>query len=298
MARTPTTVARPAPPLLTKPRDDARAQLLARCELGKAVQALPSGNIDTYDAAEAEFLSWDSYNHELLRRMFTTDEYNNSYRSTFVQPTVNFGGPTFYDKVQRLSQNLAKKIRFLTSLAERLDLIDEAPDLSSTGIEVPARVPAVPVNKRVFIVHGQDNEAKAIVSRFVEKCGLEPVILHEQSDRGRTIIEKFEQEADASFAVVLLTPDDVGGLAAPGDTPSSIELKYRARQNVILELGYFVGRLGRSRVCALRKGDVELPSDFSGVIYTALTADEGWKIKLAKELNAAGYGVDLNIALR
>jgi predicted nucleotide-binding protein len=102
--------------------------------------------------------------------------------------------------------------------------------------------------KRVFIVHGHASEAKESLARFLERVGLEPIILHEQPNSGRTIIEKFEVYADVGFAVVLLTPDDVG---APKDAPT--ELKPRARQNVIAELGYFYGKLSRHRVCALYK---------------------------------------------
>jgi predicted nucleotide-binding protein len=102
-------------------------------------------------------------------------------------------------------------------------------------------------SKKVFIVHGHDNEVKERTARFLENIGLQPIILHEQPSSGRTIIEKFETySGDIVFAVVLLTPDDIGGVANKPDACGP-----RARQNVILELGYFIGRLGRSRVCAL-----------------------------------------------
>lgn len=130
---------------------------------------------------------------------------------------------------------------------------------------------------------------KATVARFLSKLGLNPIILAEQVNGGRTVIEKFEQEADVPFAVVLLSPDDVGGLKGTKTTQD------RARQNVILELGYFIGRLGRSNVCALKKGDIELPSDFVGVVYTPFTGEDGWKLKLAQEMRAAGMRVDLNL---
>jgi predicted nucleotide-binding protein len=116
----------------------------------------------------------------------------------------------------------------------------------------------------------------------LEKLQLEAIILHEQPDAGRTIIEKFVDCADeVGFAVVLLTPDDLGGSALASTHVA------RARQNVIFELGYFAGKLGRGRVCLLRKGEVEIPSDLYGVIYTDMDAAEGWKIKLVRELKAA-----------
>jgi predicted nucleotide-binding protein len=121
---------------------------------------------------------------------------------------------------------------------------------------------------------------------------LEPIILQEQPNAGRTIIEKVERYAEVAFAVVLLTPDDIGG---KNSEPQ--ELKPRARQNVILELGYFLGRLGRSHVAALLKGEVEKPSDYDGVLYVPMDAAGAWKLQLARELKNAGLNIDLNDAV-
>ena len=149
-----------------------------------------------------------------------------------------------------------------------------------------------PTNKKVFLVHGQDNEVKQTVARFLEKLGLEVIILHEQVNAGMTIIEKFEQNSDVAFAVVLMTPDDIGSLAADKDN-----VRFRARQNVIFELGYFMGKLGRKNVCALLKGDIERPSDYDGIIYIALDPNDGWKILLAKEMKESGILIDLNLSV-
>jgi predicted nucleotide-binding protein len=152
-----------------------------------------------------------------------------------------------------------------------------------------ATAPALSDNRRVFVVHGHDNEAKLGMARFLEALGLEPVLLGEKPGAGATIIESLEAHSqDVTFAVVLLTPDDVGAAAA---TPS--ELKRRARQNVVLELGYFVGRLSRERVCALHKGGVEVPSDYHGVRYVELDGGGAWKLKLAQELVQANLPIDL-----
>ena len=144
----------------------------------------------------------------------------------------------------------------------------------------------------VFIVHGRDKSTKHTVARFLEKLGLSPTILHEQPNLGRTLIEKFEQNAQAAFAVILLTPDDVGGMVGEED-----KLKPRARQNVILELGYFLGVLGRDRVCPLIVEGVEIPSDYDGVAYVPLDDLGGWRLELIRELRAAGLDVDANLAL-
>jgi predicted nucleotide-binding protein len=148
-------------------------------------------------------------------------------------------------------------------------------------------------SNRVFVVHGHDEETKQATARTLETLGLKPIILHEQANEGRTIIEKFEKYSDVGFAVVLLTPDD---LAYPA-TSTPDQAKYRARQNVILELGYFMGKLDRGRVTVLyrKHADFEMPSDYSGVLYTSYDGPNGsWRFELAKELKAAGYDVDLN----
>jgi len=145
------------------------------------------------------------------------------------------------------------------------------------------------INK-VFIVHGHNNEVKESVARFIEKLDLEAIILHEQPNKGKTIIEKFVEYSDVGFAVVLLTADDIGAKKA---LPNP-KLNPRARQNVILELGYFLGRLGRDKVFALYENGVEIPSDYQGVIYEPLDNKNNWKLTLAKELKAAQYKVDLN----
>lgn len=114
--------------------------------------------------------------------------------------------------------------------------------------------------------------------------------MEEQPNQGRTIIEKFEEEAQkVGFAVVLLTPDDEGRLRG-GDN----EYKPRARQNVIFELGYFAGVLGRHRVCALMKEDVEIPSDYDGLLYISMGDPDAWKLRLSRELREAGFDVDAN----
>lgn len=161
-------------------------------------------------------------------------------------------------------------------------------------VAAAARAASLPKpSKRVFVVHGHDEEAKQTTARFLEHIGLEPVILHEQPNSGRTIIEKFEDHADVGFAVVLLTPDDVAHPAGASD-----KLSRRARQNVILELGYFIGRLTRRRVCALYKPGVEIPSDYQGVGYVEFDPTGGWRTKLAQELVEEGFAIKLEALLK
>jgi predicted nucleotide-binding protein len=182
---------------------------------------------------------------------------------------------------------LKNQIKMLRSCIEQLETEIEISSVSS--------LPSVSASSsesssdRVFVVHGRDPGIKESVARFLEKLGLEPVILHEKPNEGRTIIEKFSDYSDVHFAVVLLTGDDEGRLRGTEES-----LRPRARQNVILELGYFLGKLGRARVCAIYDEGVDIPSDYQGVIFVPLQPPERWRSDLVRELKAARFNVDAN----
>lgn len=287
-------------PKLTMSRNDARARLLARSSIGKQfnsdlVAAFNSGSSGDYseqrrvfDRTSSEYQAWRDYNSELLRRMFTSSEYRTQYLQSSSEVTIY--GQNVTERAGQLSKRIVPELQTLDSIVDRLELIDEFVESAATTMKSLGE-------KNVFIVHGHDIQAQQTVARFLERCQIKPIILADQPDGGDTIIEKFEREASkASFAVVLLTADDVGqSNAEASSVPDS--LRPRARQNVILELGYFVGFLGRKRVCALKKGQIELPSDYVGVVYTDMDLAEGWKVRLARELTYAGFDIDLNVAL-
>lgn len=174
----------------------------------------------------------------------------------------------------------------IASLEERIEEAGYSPH----ALMGPER-PEITATRKVFLVHGHEVGPREAVARFLERCDFEPIILHEQPNKGRTIIEKFEDNADVGFAIVLLTPDDEVLI----DARTTVK---RARQNVILELGYFTGRLGRDRICALKFGDVELPSDILGLVWTDFDTHGAWRQSLAKELEAADYTVDWNKVMR
>jgi len=146
--------------------------------------------------------------------------------------------------------------------------------------------------KKVFIVHGHDNEMKEAVARQLSDIGLKPVILHEQADKGLTLIEKFTDYSDVGFAVVLLSPDD---LAYQAGEPADTAL-HQARQNVIFEMGFFIGKLGRDLVLTIHREDKAfiMPSDINGVLYTPYDQLGAWRHKLKKELSVAGLEVNAN----
>lgn len=143
---------------------------------------------------------------------------------------------------------------------------------------------------QVFIVHGHDNEAKQEMARTLEKAGFDAIILHEQASVGMTIIEKIETYTNVAYAVVLYTECDLGR----DKNADQVDERYRARQNVLFEHGYLVGRLGRNRVSAIVKGNVETPGDISGIVYIEMDAKGAWKYELAQNMKAVGIDVDLN----
>jgi predicted nucleotide-binding protein len=273
---------------LATTREAARDRLQQRIDLAKGIVPAPIRSVEDLNKAIEEEKKWRSYNVDLLLRMYTTDEYAHEYGESSIP--VYLGEDRYFSHslntyASRLVTSLKRQVASLQSFIERLEVIDEAV-LDRAGSSAPQD------RSKVFVVHGHDEGAREGVARFLEKIGLTAIILAEQPNRGRTIIEKFVDCArEVGFAVVLLTPDDLGGTAADEAQKS------RARQNVIFELGYFVGSLGRGRACLLRKGEVEIPSDLYGVVYTTMDSGNGWKIELARELKAAGFAFDADKVL-
>lgn len=159
-----------------------------------------------------------------------------------------------------------------------------------SGAESP--IPSAPaeiqveLGSDVLIVHGSDEEAKSLAAEFVRSLGLKVVILHEMPDMGRIFVENFDDHREIGFILVLLTHDDIG------DSPIEIiELKSRAQQNVIFELGFLIGRLGWKRVCALYKGKVELPAKHDGVFYVEMDKAGSWKKTLTNDMKESGLKI-------
>ncbi|EKO3409300.1 nucleotide-binding protein [Vibrio fluvialis] len=151
------------------------------------------------------------------------------------------------------------------------------------------------ISNKVFVVHGHDNELKNDVERFIHEIGLEPIVLHRQVDGGATVIEKIEANSDVGYAFILLTPDEYAYTKDQQTLEESHRhIELRARPNVIFEFGYFVGKLGRNRVCCLHKGDVVVPSDISGLVYKKVESSiETQAYAIIRELKAAGYNLSM-----
>jgi predicted nucleotide-binding protein len=236
---------------------------------------------------------------ELLTKNFLTKAFGNF--SPNVSAVIDIGkygsfpmnaGPDWWENHN--AKSLQSKISRLRGLVELLET-ELTLNGASSQPEAPQRQPEAfqTPSRRVFLVHGHNDGLLHEVARYLEKLQLQPIVLREQPSSGRTIIEKFVDFADVSYAVVLLTPDDRGGTMKA----SFEEQRPRARQNVILELGYFLGKLSRNRVTALHMGGVEIPSDYSGVAFVAVDDRGAWRLELARELKASGIDIDMNLAL-
>lgn len=160
------------------------------------------------------------------------------------------------------------------------------------GADATREVPAL-ASRKVFVVYGHDGTARTQLEAMLRRWGLDPLILDQLPSEGQTIIEKLEKYAgeDVRFAVVLATPDDEGHVRGKPD-----ENKYRARQNVVLELGLLLAKLGRSKVAILMKDQehMERPSDIQGLIYLPFIDNvEDVKVQLAKEMDKQGLEIDV-----
>lgn len=256
------------------------------------VRKFNPGNVhDQYNIPDVEALSASI--DEALSRTFgneTVDYERYKNASYFDNGPHNYAYDVPISEVrQSLSKSRARNIALLEQAIAALE--ERLQEEAATTTSNPAAATSVSItSKRIFVVHGHAGVEDS-VARFLMQLKFRPVILHEEANEGRTIIEKFEAHADVGFAVVLLTDDDVGGEKNGPQKP-------RPRQNVVLELGYFIGKLGRKRVCALKRGEIEFPSDILGVIWTEFDSNGGWRQKLAKELQAAGYDIDWNLLMR
>lgn len=275
--------------MLQIPRDEVQKQIEVQIKQGYTILHTRIGSDVGLSKCKDRGKKWNDYNKQLLKSFVNTDDLYIEYIEPF--PSYDVTVVTGFNKDTDIFRyELKHLIQRLESIYQRLELLPEAPKNSNSreGQESTRTVPRE-IGRRVFIVHGHDEGAKYAVARFIQQLGLKAIILQEQSEQGRTIIEKFEDYADVDFAVVLLTPDDVG---ASQKTPDKTQP--RARQNVILELGFFIGKLGRERVCALYKGEVERPSDIAGILWTRMDDHRGWQLSLVREMKQAGLDVDVN----
>ena len=274
-------------PKLLVSREEAYQQIEAQIKKGKKLWEQSIDSAEQLEAVSLESENWSKYNMDLLTTLFenpkSVNEYNNFYYNRYsfdeMVDICSLYSVDFLDyHLDECQTDMKASISSLEGIRDRLNLFDE-PD-------PPERV----FGDKIFIVHGRDEAAKHKIARFITDLDLSVTILDEQPSRGQTIIDKFEEHADeAGFAIILLTADDVG---APKNKTDKLEP--RARQNVILELGYFLRGLGRDRVRILYEEGVELPSDIYGISYVPMDKRGAWRLDLAQELAFVGIVVDMN----
>lgn len=228
------------------------------------------------------FISWYTKTERFLIRVYGEKSYEHK---EFLGTSFTPGVWNLNDEAEELRLAISRCSDGLRSCKAVFSVyLEEMAEEQQAVSKANTRQGAFDTGK-VFIVHGHDGTLQQSVARLIEKQGINAIILAEQANRGRTIIEKFEDYADVGGAICLFTSDDFGRAKKDADD------KPRARQNVVLETGYFMGRLGRDHVVLLADNGVEMPSDLSGVVYTNTG---NWQFELLKELKEMGYSVDLN----
>lgn len=265
-------------------------QLLEEAEKVKATEKRPARGGDGIAIIllprldNNAFSAWKHSTQNLIARTVGEDSFY--YKSFLEQVTENF--KSHVDVGMGILSFLKKELEsgFLDPEPIK-DLISEMDSNDKTKTPSVAKVGG----SKVFVVHGHNEEALLKIEKFLQKLQLDSVILKEEPSKGLTIIEKFLEFSDqAGFAIILLTPDDRGGRESD---PYEKQLP-RARQNVILEFGFFLGRLGREHICVLRQQNVEIPSDYNGVVFIPFDESGAWQIDLAKEMRKAGLDINLN----
>lgn len=274
-------------PKLLSSHEETASKIQSRIEIGNELLLKPINSGSDYEDFKIAVGKWDSYNEELLKRLASTDDLYKDYLDIDYPRLPDF--PSASDEARRDVEILSRKIGRLEIVLNKLELIPVYEGIESKTSPNQQSFQS----QQIFLVHGHDEGLRDAVALTLRQLGLEPVILSEKANLGMTIIEKLVKYGAVGFAVVLMTPDDIGATTLSEDA-----LNPRARQNVILEMGYFLGRIGREKVCVLYKAGVEMPSDYQGVVWTKLDDEGSWRFKLCKELRAAGYSVDSNILLK
>lgn len=257
--------------LLEKLGETGCKKMTDKEKLGSLI-AKAEGLINRYvDASDPDFCSWKDQTERFLAKHFGKDSMELKKFNEF-----DFSLCCFSTRTPKFKWNDACVEDLKRAKAILKGYLDE---MDENVVVVRRELHNVNMRK-VFVVHGHDEALKLSVARLMDKVGIEPIILSEQPNCGSTIIEKIEKNSDVGAAICLFTADD--------ECKDGIK---RARQNVVLETGYFWGKLGRDKIVILADKGVELPSDMQGVVYTDTT---NWQFYVCKELKQMGYDVDLN----
>jgi predicted nucleotide-binding protein len=246
---------------------------------------IPNANTDDPISPDKALYTLERARKESMLYIKLLAGQDNHYYLELSKPVLHREHTSIYifSAILELHQSRTRLISNIGTFLLEINETSSISSISNSAVQIQ--------NNDVFLVHGHDEEMKLAVARTLEQLRLKPIILHDQPDRGNTLIEKFEQYANVGFAIVLLSPDDKSFHGLDDDVKPIVH--DRGRQNVVLEMGFFYGKLSRSRVVVLyRKTDsFELPSDLSGIIYKVYDPEGNWRYELVNELKDAGYDV-------
>lgn len=240
-----------------------------------------------------ERTNWDTTTKDYLEKTFgkNTDkikDFFNFSRIGFIDFNVT-DSDIERERIETMKTKISRLENLIKILKKDIELEEENQQslISNSDNEITENKTLD--KTKVFIVHGHNNEIKQSIARFIEKLGFEAIILHEKTSAGKTIIEKLEHYSNVGFGIVIYSADDLGKKKDEQD------LKSRARQNVVFEHGYLIGKLGRENVCAIvEDSNIEIFADINGIVYITFDKNEGWKLKIGKELKNIGYSIDYN----
>ena len=233
---------------------------------------------DQVHSGSERFQAWHNKVARFLIKHYGEDsyEYKDFLQQNF-SPMIYTSNMTDSDYIEPCKRGLSRSKAILTNY---LDDMDDKQEEDVKAEKIKGNYSSV------FIVHGHNGELREAMARLIEKQKIKPIILMEQANKGATIIEKIENNSETNAAICLFTADDDGKAA------NSSEVNKRARQNVVFEAGFFIGKLGRERTIIVADRQIELPSDLQGVVYTDV---HNWKYDVLKELKAIGYTIDFNL---
>jgi len=260
--------------ILNIPPEKADNLIEKQLEIGDVLLKLKIKNIQEWKSTERKFKIWNSENYELLKSIFKNSKVAKDYSSTgWSIGRIFISDLKFSEKTAKLFSDIKEKLDKLNSIKLSLGIFKI---ITETGERDNS--------KKLFFVHGTNCSTKSAVINFITQLGLEPIILQEFIAGGKTLIDEILTRSEVKFAIVLLTPDNVGGIQPE-------KLKFRADQNVILELGIFVGLLGRENVWGLYTSGLQLPEDYHGYEYIQIDKQNKWQEQVVKELQNAGFEI-------
>jgi len=260
----------------------ARDRLAQRIQAGRELleRSTPDAVNEHPQEMWGQFRIWSDFNYHWL-----FDQFGNDVSMEYMEHQLTWqdGGRTTIPVL--LPIVLPLEIATLESISERLPLWLHGPEANpadSPGVRAARDAP-------IFIVHGSDTlRAESVAHTVTRATGRKTTILRDEPNSGRTIIEKFEQHAaEVSYAIIVLTADDKGSRVRDTRT------RPRGRQNVIFEMGYFFGLIGRKNVSVLIRPGVEKPSDMDGIAYITYDDNGAWKTSLLRDLEHAGFDIRL-----